>query len=76
MQISELRQLARQVFDRVGELDHEQYDAVNHRNTRMHSDLYRQACEELVSDPEWREPIRIMVEGWCYYSGADEFLAA
>lgn len=76
MDISELRAIAKQVFDRVTELDHEQYDDVRHRNTRTPSDLYRQAVAELVADPEWREPVRVMVQGWSYYSGADEWLAA
>jgi len=24
-----------------------------------------------VADPEWREPVRVIVQGWCYYGGEE-----
>jgi len=67
MEISELKRLKAAIEARFYVLDHEQFDG--RRNTRPTSDLWRQACEELVADAEWREPVRVMVQGWSYYGG-------
>jgi len=69
MEIGELKRLKAAIEARFYELDHEQF--VGGRNTLATTDLWRQACEELVADAAWREPIRVMVQGWSYYGGED-----
>ena len=71
MEISELKRLKAAIEARFYELDREQFDEVRGRDTRTTTDLWRQACAELVADPEWREPVRVIVQGWCYYGGEE-----
>jgi len=71
MEIGELKRLKTAIEARFYEIDREQFDEVRGRDTRTATEMWRQACAELVADPEWREPIRVMVQGWCYYGGEE-----
>jgi hypothetical protein len=46
MNINELKITAQSVYDRIAQLDHEQFDPVSGRDTRNRSDIVDQAVTE------------------------------
>lgn len=56
--------------DRYHEIDHEQYDRVNHCNTMREREIWDKVIQELFPDrPEWHGAIYVLYAGWHYYGG-------
>jgi hypothetical protein len=67
----QVKDLIARTQEKFSEIEHAQYDAVNHRYRMPETQMWQKAAQEAVPflAREWREIIRVLAQGESYYGG-------